>query len=326
MRRAAASCLLATLLLTTGCGYVGDPLPPALNIPERITDLQAKQRGDRILIDFTMPVLTTEGLPVRNLRGIDLRIGPAKQPFDTGEWFGSSKPIPIEGESGTIHTEMPATEWSGRDAIIGVRLLNANGRPSDWSNMVSVSVVPAVATPFEVRAQPTAKGILVTWKAPAREGVRFRVSRHASDEKQYSALATVDGNQYVDSSVILGRHYQYVVQAVVGDSAESETGSPATATATDLFAPAAPRGATAVAALNSIELGWERNAEPDIAYYRVYRAEGDGALSVFADRVENPAFSDRQVTGGKRYRYAISAVDGAGNEGEQTAPVQAVAP
>lgn len=47
-----------------GCGYVGDPMPPALNIPMRVIDLNAEQVGARMKLRFTIPDLTTEKLPV----------------------------------------------------------------------------------------------------------------------------------------------------------------------------------------------------------------------------------------------------------------------
>jgi len=37
----------------TGCGYIGEPLPPALNIPSRVTDLRAVEFGDKILAEWT---------------------------------------------------------------------------------------------------------------------------------------------------------------------------------------------------------------------------------------------------------------------------------
>ena len=43
MRRWLVAAAAAALL--AGCGYIGDPLPPLLNIPARVTDLTAVQRG-----------------------------------------------------------------------------------------------------------------------------------------------------------------------------------------------------------------------------------------------------------------------------------------
>ena len=41
--------------------------------------------------------------------------------------------------------------------------------------------------------------------------------------------------------------------------------------------------------------------------------------------VEAPNYSDRRVASGKRYRYAISAVDLLGNESARSQPVEAAA-
>lgn len=302
--------LFGSALLLCGCAYVGDPLPPALNIPEKITDLRAVQRGDRILIDFTIPQLTTEGLPVRKLGGVDLRIG--------------STAVPVQGVSASVQIPS-ARDWYDQEVIVRVRLLNSNGRPSDWSNLVTLAVTQPLATPADLSVSSHAKGVAVTWKAPPRDKLQFRVFRRAGDEKESTVVATVDRPEYIDAAVALGKQYEYTVQAVLG-SAESEPAAPIAAVARDVSAPDAPAGLNAVGSLNSIELGWERNAESDLAHYRVYRADAEGAFTVIADMVENPAFSDRQVTSGKTYRYAVSAVDRAANEGEKTPPVQAVAP
>jgi hypothetical protein len=318
--------LLAILLCAlTGCGYVGDPLPPALHIPEKVTDLRAVQRGDRILIDFTIPELTTEGLPIRKVGGIDLRVGTVEPPFNVDRWMSSAKAVPVPVTERKAQALAQASEWYGRDVVIGVRVLNHNNRPSDWSNFAVVTAITPLATPTQLRAEMHPKGILVKWAAETRDQVQFRVFRRADDQKADTVIATVLQPEYLDGAVTLGKRYEYSVRAVIG-SAESETAGPASVLARDVFAPATPAGLTAVASLNSIELGWERNAEQDLASYRVYRAEADSAFTIIADSVDNPAFSDRQVSSGKIYRYAVTALDQAGNESEKTPPVQAAAP
>ncbi|HET8550651.1 MAG TPA: hypothetical protein VFL57_21725, partial [Bryobacteraceae bacterium] len=71
-RRAAA---LAAAAWVTGCGYVGDPLPPALNIPERVRTVRAVQIGDRLVVEFTMPERTVEALPLKLPLRADVRVG-----------------------------------------------------------------------------------------------------------------------------------------------------------------------------------------------------------------------------------------------------------
>src|SRR5579871_6127627 len=75
-----AARLISTLfpLLSSGCGYMGNPMPPALNRPVRVEDLSAVEHGANIVIQFTVPTTTTEGNPIRkNQRDIELRLGPA---------------------------------------------------------------------------------------------------------------------------------------------------------------------------------------------------------------------------------------------------------
>src|SRR5207245_8889677 len=90
--------------------------------------------------------------------------------------------------------------------------------------------------------------------------------------------------------------------------------------------PAVPAGLNAIAATQNIELVLDRNTEPDMALYRLYRAAGDGKLEKIADIAETPSYSDRKVESGKHYRYAVTAVDRAGNESKQSEPAEITAP
>ena len=90
----------------------------------------------------------------------------------------------------------------------------------------------------------------------------------------------------------------------------------------DTFPPAVPSCLAPSAVANSIELVWDRNTEPDLAGYRIYRALAGGAFEKLADVSQIPSYSDRKVEHGKTYRYAVSAVDQTGNESAQTQAVE----
>ena len=70
--------LLCLSLLLAGCGSVGEPLYPALNIPMPVVDLNAVERGDKIDINLTIPPKTTEGLLLKDIGSLELRVGPIK--------------------------------------------------------------------------------------------------------------------------------------------------------------------------------------------------------------------------------------------------------
>jgi hypothetical protein len=319
-----AALLLPAALALSGCGYVGEPLPPALNIARTITDLRAMEYGDRILIEFTIPELTTEDLPLTKIASVDLRIGPGPAPFDTGRWAASAKPVAVPAAGpGPARTFEPAREWVGKEVVIGVRVVNSKGRASEWSNLVVVNVIPPLTRPASVAVEPHAEGVKVTWASAAP---RARVFRKL--EGNANAPDLLDGSAapgYVDKTAEIGKRYEYIVQAVQ-DGAESELSEPAVITVRDVFPPGRPAGLSAVPGIGTVELVWERNTEPDLRGYRIYRAAADGELERLGDIIDAPAFSDRQVEAGKRYRYTVTAVDTAGNESGRSAVVEVTAP
>ena len=125
-------------------------------------------------------------------------------------------------------------------------------------------------------------------------------------------------SSWTDTSAEFGTRYAYEVQSIVkvgnGKEAESELSDEASIVPRDVFPPTVPKGLQGSSAPNSIELNWERNAEGDLNGYRVYRAEGSGAMEKIADVSVVPSYSDRKVESGKTYHYSVSAVDQAGNE------------
>lgn len=106
----------------------------------------------------------------------------------------------------------------------------------------------------------------------------------------------------------------YAVRAVSGAgplTMEGEPSRPACVTPADTFPPAAPRGLSAVALQGAISLIWEANEEPDLDGYLVLRGEpGDATLApLTGEPVRATQFEDRTVVAGRRYVYAIVAVD-----------------
>ena len=68
---------LARFPVPDGLRLCGRPLAAAEEHSGSIADVAAVQRGGRLIVQFTPPTLTTEGLPVPTPLRIDLRVGTA---------------------------------------------------------------------------------------------------------------------------------------------------------------------------------------------------------------------------------------------------------
>ena len=327
MHRVFPALIAAAALLTTGCGYTGDPLPPLANIPARVSDLAAIQRGARILVQFTVPLRTTEGVVIKTPVKLDLRIGAAEPPFSQEAWAARATPVP-EGpvNNGVARYEIPAAAWTSKEATLAVRVLSARGKTVGWSNFVNLPVIEPPDRPAELHAEAAAEGVRLTWRA---RGNGFRIYRRTGSDR-FAPVANVPQPSWTDSGAEFGKHYVYQVQTIVTlpnhMEAESDPSEEAGITPEDRFPPAVPAGLNAATAPTSIELSWEGDTEPDLAGYRVYRATGAGPFGKIGEMVATPSYSDRDVEHGKTYRYAVSAIDKTGNESARSAPVEAILP
>jgi hypothetical protein len=298
-----------------------------LNIPARVTDVTAVEHGDRIVVQFSVPRLTTEGVAMRDVPQLDLRAGPAPDPWDENVWAAQAKQIgggPVE--NWRARYEIPVNGWTGRDIVIAVRAAGSNGRSAGWSNLVTVAVVPPPAKPEGLRAEAISEGVRLTWQGG---GPLYRVWRRGPGEQAFASAGDVDRPEWMDRNTEYGKPYAYMAQTVVKTAtgeAESQLSGEAQVTPADRFPPATPAGVAAIPANGSIDLMWERNTEPDFSAYRVYRAAPGGDFQPLTETGTTPSYSDRTVESGKVYRYAVSAVDSAGNESARSAAVEATAP
>ncbi len=313
----------AAAVALAGCGYIGDPQPPLLNIPARVTDLTAVQRGGRIILAFTVPALTTEGVLVKKPVKLDLRGGAAPDPFDANAWASRARQLG-EGAVENHHAryEIPVEGWVGNEVLFAVRVEGANGRDAGWSNFATLEVVAPPQPPAALRAEGVPEGVRLSWQG---EGARFRVWRRAETDEAFTALGEAEKADFVDAGIEYGKTYRYRVQSLAG-AAESEPGAEVSFTPEDRFPPAVPAGVTAVVSTGSVELAWERNTEADFAAYRVYRAVDGGAFEKIGESGVTPSFSDRKIEAGRTYQYAVSSVDDKGNESARSEPVRVTAP
>ncbi|MBL8178452.1 MAG: hypothetical protein JNK48_27505 [Bryobacterales bacterium] len=321
---------LPFMLLLTGCGYVGDPQPPALHIPMRVEDLTLVQRGDTLRLSFTLPKITTEGLTITEPGEVDVRIGAAAQgAFDADGWAAGAERVVADATqagNGRLSVETKVGGLAGRDAIAMVRTSGKSGRWSEWSNAFVFVAVAPLRRPESVEAKGSAEGIVISWSGNAP---RYRIERKGEKEPEFAVAGESGEPAFTDHAAEFGKPYLYRVtgfQQAGNRTAESEVSAELKVNIEDTFAPAVPTGLAGLIGVNSVELAWERNIDKDLRGYRVYRAVGEGQWERIAELVEAPAHGDRKVQAGTVYRYAVTSVDMLGNESAKSGEAKVAIP
>jgi hypothetical protein len=295
-------CLIAAAALSAvSCGYVGDPLPPALNIPLPVQDLKLQQVESRLEASFTIPPTTTENLPITSIAAVELRIGPMPQNgWNVDTWAASAKPIAVDASKpGPVETSADVREFTNSEIVAAVRMANKKGRASAWSNFVTLRVEPPVVTPADFLADSAPNGALLTWQGYPGPVLVFRDG---------APIGEGSAGRFLDPRALLGKTYEYEIQAR-GDKAFGRKSAPKKLTVLDRFPPAPPSGLNLAAGANTVELSWSPNPESDILGYTVFRASGAGPFTEVANSLDAPAFTDRDVQSGLRYRYKVAALD-----------------
>ena len=313
-----ADLVAGVALFAVSCGYVGDPLPPALNIPQPVQDLRAQQVESSIEASFTIPLKTTENLTITDIAAVEIRVGRMPEAgWNQDAWAAAAKAIAVDANKpGPAETSFDVREFAGQEVVLAVRMANRKGRSSAWSNLVTLRVETPVITPADFVADSAPDGAILSWKGYDGPVIVYRDG---------AVVGEGFGGKFADPRALLGKTYNYEIQAR-GDKAQGRKTGPKALAVEDRFPPAAPTGLNVVAAAGTLELSWNPNPEADILGYAVLRALADGSFAPVANQLDAPAFTDRDVRRGARYRYKVTALDLRKNQSGTSQEVEITVP
>ena len=319
--------IFCALLLLSFCGSVGEPLPPLLNIPESSQDLAARQTESGIILQWTSPETTTEGMPLPDLARFAIHFMPTTAPNRPtpddfaiqSKWLHEVDVANLDdlGPGDPVQVTLDPQPFLGETLVLGVRAESRRGRSSDFSNLLVIQVLAPPAAPVTPHLTVTADAIELEW--PAVPNARsYRIHRRTQDGPEFQPLAITAETTFRDPQFTWDETYVYRVQSLTGSPDYEVAGGispPAQIAALDTFPPAAPNDLRVVAGLDSIELSWEPGPEPDLAGYRLRRSEDNAKPAVLnPELISTINFTDRQVRSGVTYRYDLTALDQNNNE------------
>ena len=194
-----------------------------------------------------------------------------------------------------------------------------------WASDKAVENRPPA--PGDLRVERLDDGrVALTWASVDGPVAEYRVYR-AVAENLPALVARVPPSdrarqRYVDRvDPAAGYTYRYWV-AALGPGGVGPLSEPVGYEPPDRRSPARPV-ITGIESLEGrIRVHWARPADPDVAGFHVYRAEGSSEpfARLTREPVQALAYEDASVRGGRLYRYGVTAVDRAGNESARSRP------
>jgi hypothetical protein len=311
-------------ILVGACAKKGPPVPWDSIVPKRIVDLVAIPREDRLLLEWTIPKENTDKTPLTDLA--EFKMLRSEGALIGEECRGC-------GEKPKVIHEMKVTKENaapGKKAAIffedqeprkvyvyQVVSVNHRGDPSAPSNPVTVYWDHSPQAPGRVTTERGDKRAELSWD-PVEGATGYNIYRRTDQEEGFPLnplnRERLKATQYTDLNVQNDIKYIYSVRSVkrvVKTDVEGKGSPEIPATPTKLTPPSIPVGLVAIPLKEGMELNWERNAEPDLLGYYVYRRKpGEDEFKRSNESpVTKAAYLDTDVVLEQEYEYAVTAVD-----------------
>lgn len=344
------------LISAAGCGKRKPPLPPVERVAQRV-EINGFQRGNRVLLSWTMPTRNASDTSVINISRADIYrlIEPLDSPAGLSEEEFASRSnliatVPIS-DTDFARKQLTYTDtltFAGQPARIryAIRFVNTAGQKAGFSNFLLIEPTAKVAAePTDLTSEISQNSVNLRWQSPTGnvDGstpaniLGFNIYRFEAESNAQKLLnsSPVTADEFADKSFEFEKNYGYFVRTVSlganGEPLESTDSNVVKVTPKDIFPPAAPGAITIAAAPNSISIFFATNLETDVAGYRVYRS-ADRNLPKAEWTLLTPqllttnTFQDANVESGKTYFYYLTAVDKFGNTSETSEVVGETVP
>jgi|HubBroStandDraft_3_1064219.scaffolds.fasta_scaffold06637_2 hypothetical protein len=309
-------------LILTACATMGPPQPPSLELPKPPSDLRAVRKGDRVILTWTAPSVTTDRKTVRGrgatriCRGLEAKLTQCGVPAgEATAQTGATQAGPSTAKSSkqkisvSYSDVLPAAMLDDNPLgfiTYAIEVLNADGRGAGLSNQVRVSLVRTLPPPSDFAYRITGQGVVLSWTndslpTAAARGVHYvyRVYRRpeASQERILAGEVPAGSGRSLtltDSSIEWEKTYEYRAETVTVVAQEKQPeleiegdDTPEVKVfADDVFPPAVPVGLQAVFSGPGqkafVDLVWAPVADVDLGGYNVYRRE-EGTAAVKAN-------------------------------------------
>jgi hypothetical protein len=251
MRRTGGKLLLAlgAPLAFTACATIGPPQPPSLELPKPPADLRAVRKGDKVLLTWTRPTVTTDRrslrgpVPVLICRATEAAMSQCGTPV--GHFTGGAMlaGAPTAGQKAALSSSKKARVADSYTDVLDNRIIlsetdplafmtyaveavNANGRGAGLSNQVRVPLAATLPPPQDFIARVSDQGVVLSWtsamlppKTDSAVNYGYRVYRRSEGSQQQLLVgelpAGVERNMTLtDANIEWEQTYYFHAEAV----------------------------------------------------------------------------------------------------------------
>ncbi|MGH9846770.1 MAG: hypothetical protein ACREEM_49355, partial [Blastocatellia bacterium] len=214
--------------MISGCGKIGEPLPPIPRAPLVVEELRVEQQGTRLILSFPFARTPRSARldrvdiyrlaeSVRDPQGI------TEESFSARAGVINSIPadqIPLKNSTIT-YTDALDLKTASRDVRYryAVRLINTSGTAADFSNYAVIEPLFDLALPpAGLQAKQREKEIEITWTAPAANENGATPANVAAYNLYRNGVRInpepLTGLRFVERDFQFGATYEYNVRAL----------------------------------------------------------------------------------------------------------------
>ena len=318
----------AIIMMTGGCGYKNQPVPPESVIPVAIDDLRYTNENTGVKLTWTYPVETVRGKTLNEIDKFEIYLAdvPVKDYCGTCPVpFGQPIAMPggessVQGKKKTATYDLPNLV-AGHKYFFKVRSRTSWWVSSDDSNIVSLVWQQPVAGPQGLTAKAMDKQISLKWQpvsnlkdgTKAQQPVQYQVLR-SGDGKEFAKIGEpVSTTSFVDRDVRNNQKYLYKVQALLKTQNEySAGGETETVAASPVDQPKLlpPTGVGVAETAAGNKIFWDKSKEEKLGGYRIYRRSANKDAFELLDEVK-PDFNlyiDKTAKEGSVYFYVVTTI------------------